>query len=167
MTNEAERLYEIIESESVRPNVLESGLEQFSDEAKDAVVARIATAAEPPPGRVLARLPLIRTRRNERDMATALLAGLHASDPDARKFGLYGLQELGHPATIDAALAALDDDDDGVVTAASTVLLPKAAQEPAIADALRRAYEARKGNEEFHTSVSLLEARLIEPGTPT
>jgi HEAT repeat protein len=167
MIDETDRLIAILEDHHVRPDVLESGLAEFSDEAKDAAAARVASAPGPAPGQVLARLLLIRTARNEADIATALRTGLQAPDAAARKFAIYGLQALGLPEATDAARAALDDDDDQVVVAAASVLLPEAAGDPQVADALRDAYEARVGNEEFHASVSLLKARLIDPGEPT
>jgi HEAT repeat protein len=166
-TDEIQRLLDILEAYEVLPDLLESGLDAFSDEAKNAVVERLARAPEPPPGQVVARLLFIRTPQNEADMAAVFRRGLQSPDPAARKFSLYGLDQLDHPAATDAALEALADDDDWVTFAAATILLPKAAQEPGIAEALRDAYAAKKGKEEFHATVSLLEARLIEPGEPT
>jgi HEAT repeat protein len=163
--DETARLYQLLDLEDAPPTELDQ-LPGFSDEAKDDVVARIARTQAPAPGRVLARLVMIRTGRNEEDMAAAFLTGLRSAEPDARKFALYGLEQLGHPTTADEALRALADDDDRVVTAAVTILLPRAAADPRIAAALREAYEARRGREEFHMSTSLLEARLIEPGEP-
>jgi hypothetical protein len=147
MSDEIDRLIAILEEEHVRPNVLESGLAAFSDESKDAAVARVAGAPGPAPGHVLARLPLIRTARNQPDIAAALRAGLQAPDAGSRKFAIYGLQALGLPEASDAALAALDDDDDQVVVAAASVLLPEAAGDPRsptrCATPTRRAWAAR------------------------
>jgi hypothetical protein len=167
MLDETDRLIAILEEPEVRPNVLESGLAAFSDDAKDAAAARVAAGPGPAPGHVLARLQLIRTAHNEDDIAAALRAGLDAPDPRARKFAIYGLQALGLPETTDAALAALQDDDDQVVVAAASVLMPEAAGDPQVADALRQTYEAHAGEEEFHASVSMLKTRLIDPGEPT
>jgi HEAT repeat protein len=143
---------------------LENELPAFPDAAKEAAAARMAGAPGPASAQVLARLPLIRTERNEADIATALRAGLSSPEAGARKFAVYGLQTLGLPEATDAALAALDDDDDQVVVAAASVLLPEAAGNSQVADALRATYEARAGKEEFRTTVSMLEAHLIDPG---
>ena len=167
MSDEADRLFEILEAYNVPPNVLESDLPGFSDEAKDAAAARVAAATGPPAAQVLARLPLIRTDRNERDIATALHAGLRSADAGARKFALYGIEALGLPEATDEALAALADDDDQVVVAAASVLLPEAAGDPDVAARLRQAYDARAGDARFDVSVSMIKARLIDPGEPT
>ena len=166
-TDEIRRLLDILEAYEVPTDVLESGLDAFSEKAKNAVVQRLARAPESPPGRVVARLLFIRTPQNESDLAAVFRRGSRSPDPAARKFSLYGLDQLDHPAATEAALEALADDDDQVVFAAAMMLLPNAAQESRIADALREAYAAREGKEEFHASVSLLKARLIEPGAPT
>jgi hypothetical protein len=166
MPDETDRLIAILEDDHVRPNVLESGLAAFSDEAKDAAVARLARAPGPPSSPVLARLVMIRTPRNQDNIAAAMRAGLHAADPAARKFAIYGLDALGLPEAADVALAALADNDDEVVVAAASVLLPRAGADPQVADALRSAYESRAGQDQFHASVSMLEAHLSEPEPP-
>jgi HEAT repeat protein len=163
MSTETDRLIAILEDHHVPPNVLEDEVPAFSDAAKEAAAARFADEPGAASPQVLARLPLIRTERNEADIATALRAGLSSPDAGARKFAIYGLQTLGLPEATDAALAALEDDDDQVVVAAASVLLPEAAGNSEVADALRAAYEARVGKEEFHTTVNMLEAHLIDP----
>lgn len=166
MSADADRLLAILKDHHVSPDVLERDVPAFPDAVKEEAADRLARAAEPPPAQALARLPMIRTPRNEQDIATVLRAGLGAQDASARKFAIYGLQALDVPDAPDAALAALSDDDDQVVTAAASVLLPAAAGDPQVASALREVYHAREGQEEFHTSVSMLKARLIDPGEP-
>ncbi len=154
----------MLDTYSVPPSLLNQ-LPGLPDETKDEAVTRIAAVPAQASAQVLARLPLIRTPRNEPDVADVLRAGLRSPDPDARKFALYGLQEIGAPDVSAAALTALDDDDDRVVAAAATILLPDAG-DAEIEGALRRAYEAHAGDDRFHVSTSVLEARLIEPGEP-
>jgi hypothetical protein len=166
MTDETERLIAVLEDDHVRPNVLESELPAFSEEAKNAAAEYLARRPEPPPPQVLARLVMIRTPQNGDAIAAAMRNGLHAPDPSTRKFAIYGLHALDVPEAPGAALVALADEADEVVTAAASVLLPRAERDPQVADALRSAYEARAGQERFHTSVSMLRAHLVEPERP-
>jgi hypothetical protein len=147
------------------PSSLLNQLPELPAETKDEAVIRIAAVPAQASAQVLARLPLIRTPRNEPDIAAVLRAGLRSPDADSRKFALYGLQDIGAPDVRVAALTALDDYDDRVVATAATILLPDAA-DAEIERALRRAYAAHAGDDTFHVSTSLLEARLIEPGEP-
>ena len=110
------------------------------------------------PGRVVGRLQYALTGENRRDIETVYLAHLRAADPEARRASLYGLAQLNHPDVAEHARSMLGDGDDQVVVAASSILLPRADQDPAIRDALARTYATRKGDPDFPTTVSLLEA---------
>jgi hypothetical protein len=162
MSLDSDSLLVVLDTNCVPPELLDE-LPKLPDEAKDVAVSRIADAPTVASAHVLARLPFIRTSRNEAAMLSVIRAGLRSTDPSARKYAIYGLEELGAADLTVAAVKALEDDDDQVVAAAITVLLPAAA-EPQIAEELRRTYDAIVGKDEFYLSTSLLEARLIEPG---
>lgn len=160
---ETDRLFEILNAYSVPPSMLESGLPGFSVASRNELAARVARqAAGPPASWLLARLQFIRTDENRPDLESAYLANLGAADPEARKFSLYGLQKLDHPALRDHALAALADPDDRVVSAACTILLPGASADASIAEALRRAYATHREDAEFHMTRALLAAHGMD-----
>ncbi|MCB9152037.1 MAG: HEAT repeat domain-containing protein [Caldilineaceae bacterium] len=156
--DETTQLMNLLESVDIQPHLLEGGLAQFSDKAKNAAAAKIASAfAPPPPGRVLGRLLYILTPENRTQIETALIANLRSPDASARRFSLYGLDQLAHSASVDFALQALRDDDESVALAATTILLAKAKDEPNIKSLLQGFYQTSKQQGAFETVVNLLE----------
>src|SRR6266481_1305740 len=106
MNEEAQRLLKVLNSYNIPPEQLEQGFKEFSSESKDELVREFARTFDPTlEGRVLARLPYLRTAENEADMATVFVMNLHSPDPEARASSLYGLQQLAHPSITDFALA--------------------------------------------------------------
>lgn len=160
---EADRLFELLNAYDVPPAVLESGLKQFSVESKNEVASRVARTSDPAPsGRLLARLLFILTDANTPDVTAAYVRNLRSADPDARKFSLYGLQQLRHPTLTDFATAALKDDEDQVVNAACHILLPQAKQDPGLWKVLQDRFNVRKDDKRFSASTNLLRAHGIE-----
>jgi len=162
VTAEANRLFELLNTYDVPPTILESGLKQFSVESKDELVSRVARTVPSPSGKLLARLLFVLTPANTSDVIAIYVRNLHSADPDARKFSLYGLQQLGHPAIAEFATAALEDDEDQVVNAACSILLPASKRDPHLWKVLQSRYSARKDDPRFSTSTSLLKAHGIE-----
>jgi hypothetical protein len=159
---EVEELLEILNFHDVPLNQLEACFEEFSIEAKNELVARVAQTFDPPPkGKLLARLLFILTEENKSDMTNAFIENLRSSYPEARKASLYGLEKLAHPGIVDFALNALRDDNDQVLVAAVTILLPKARENIHIWRFLQGFYTIHKGEEDFYGSTSLLEAHGI------
>lgn len=164
---ETERLFNILNAENVRPDLLESGLNEFSAESKNAVARRVARTFEPKPsGKLLGRLPFILTEQNKTDIATAFILNLRSPDAAARKFSLYGLEGLHHAALDDFALLLLRDADDQVVYAACHILLPKAKRDARLWKVLQSLYAARKDKSEFYLSMSFLKSQNIEMAVP-
>lgn len=165
-SQEAEQLYQILNADAVHPAVLE-GLQNYSADSKNELVARVAQTFEPaPPPRVLARLLFLLTDENRTGVTTAFLVNLRSPYPEARKACLYGLQKLEYPAIIELALHALRDEDDQVVAAACDLLLLKAKQDLQLWTLLQQVYAARKATKGFHLTNSLLEAHNIEQPMP-
>lgn len=164
---EADRLFNTLNAENVRPDLLESGFPDFSDDSKNAVAKRVAQTFEPPPsGKLLARLQFILTAQNRSDVTAAFVFNLRSPDPAARKFSLYGLEKLRHPATGDFALLLLRDTDDQVSYAACFILFPQAKQNARLWNTLRNLYAARKGKPEFYLSTGFLQDQGIERSAP-
>ena len=163
---EVDRLLRTLGAENVRPDDLEKGLPEFSAASKDEAVRQIARMFAPEPsGKLLARLPFILTARNRSDMTAAFIVNLNSPEPAARKFSLYGLEQLKHPALADLALIATRDADDQVAYAACFILLPTARQDARLWKILQGLYGARKDRQEFLTTVNFLRAQGIEgPG---
>jgi len=161
--DESNRLFDVLSAEEVPADLLSSGLKDYRAESKDALVTRAAqTFAPDPPGRLLERLPHVLSETNKSEMSDAFVANLRSPDPAARKASLLGLEKLGHAALADFALLSLRDDTDEVVHAACQILLPGAKQDARIWTILEGVYAARRDNERFSASVSLLKASGVE-----
>jgi len=161
---DADRLYTALSNDDIPKTVLASGFQDFSDACKNEVVVRVTQMYRPSPtGALLARLILIQTPENSEIMRAAFVASLRSADPEARKFCLYGLKELGHEALSDLALASMRDDTDTITSTALTILLPTAKEDENLLAFLQEFYVANKDNEAFHMSISLLEAHGIIP----
>jgi len=162
---EAERLYAVLSDHYLPKLVAQSGFAEYSAASKDEVVARVARTHTPTPeGALIARLLFIRTPENEENLQTVFLANLHAPDAEARKFSLYGLKELHHPALADLAFTAMHDPSDPVMVAALNVLLPDVKKDPVRWAFLQNFYLAHRDGQEFHMSVAILQANGIEDG---
>ncbi|HXF40073.1 MAG TPA: hypothetical protein VN687_10200 [Blastocatellia bacterium] len=158
---EVSRLLELLNAQGLRPYQLESEVQAFSEESKNALVAQLARSVNPPsPGKVLARLPSILTDENRSDMANVFITNLRSPNPEARKFSLFGLSALEHPNVVEFALASLRDDNDQVLTAACGILLLKSGQDPRIRAILQDLYSANADNENLYMSMSLLKTHL-------
>jgi len=156
------RLLKILNANKVSPDVLEQKVPAFSDESKDEAVKRVSKQPKhEPSGRLLARLPLVRTPSNEATMSAVFEANLDSPDPASRRSSLYGLEKLEHPRLTQLAVPLLDDEDDTVLYAACHVLLPPARADWELWQKLQAVYRAHKGDEKFHMSMSLLEAHDI------
>jgi hypothetical protein len=172
VAQEVDDLFNLLDTEDLRPATFESALPRFTTESKDIVAARVAgmsATPTPPSGRVLARLGNIRTQNNRSDLIQAFVSNLRSSDPLARKFSLFGLSDLGHPGIHDFAVRALDDNTDMVLSAAIQILLPAASKNPEIRKRLEGVYNRHKGDERFRLSMGLLESGGIghsSPGQP-
>lgn len=166
--SEVQRLLELLNAEDLRPAELEFGLQEFSVESKNELVARAARTFDPPPeGRFLARLLFIMTDENRSDMQLALIANLRSPHPEARRASLYGLEQLGHPGVVDFALNALRDDSDQVLAAACSILLSRAKEDSRIRQLLHGFYKTHRGQDEFYGVTSLLEAHGVDRMGPT
>jgi HEAT repeat protein len=157
-SQEATRLFEILNQYDVPPSLLESGFQTYGNDSKNEVVRWIARSASVFHGKLLGRLPYILTAQNRDDMVTAFTKAVASTDPEARKAGIYGLQTLEDPAAVDAALRSLDDDDDHVVAAACSVLIPLAKKEARFGPILRDVYARHAGNAKYYLTTGLLEA---------
>jgi hypothetical protein len=161
--NEAQRLLEILRSADIRPDQLEAGFPDFSNEAKNELARQLARMLEPPPeGRVLARLLHLITEKNRQDVVNALILNLHSPDPAARKTSLYGLHELEHLGIEDFALSALRDESDQVVTAACQILMPKAQQSMRLWNLLHDFYTAHRPEARYYMAINLLKANKFD-----
>jgi hypothetical protein len=160
-SDKLERLFNILNAEEIQRAFWQSGLDEFSAEDRNALVARLVrnsgTALQ---GRLVGRLLFIATDENKPDMMAIFRDNLHSADPVARKASLYGLEKLGHPSIVDFAVASLQDSDDQVVTEACRILLPRAMQDPRLRQNLQEVYAANKGKSEFHMSTALLASHL-------
>jgi hypothetical protein len=162
MKEEADRLFKLLNAEELPRAIAISGLNSFSAESKNEVVAHIVGAFAPAPGgHLLGRLLMIQTDENKADMETAFLANLRSADPQARKASLYGLAQLHYAGFTDLALLSLRDDSDQVLAMACDLLLPKAKQDPRLWKILQDVHAMHKGDPQFHMTVSLLEAHGI------
>lgn len=158
---EADRLHEAL-SDEVPKKVLLSGFKEYSEASKNEVVARVLRSISPAPeAGLLARLPFIRTAANEASLRTIFLTNLRSPHAEARKASLTNLKELRHPGLADLALLSLRDESDSVLALALSFLLPGAKEDPSVKAFLEALHAARKGREEYHMSVSLLEAHGI------
>jgi len=167
VAEETDRLLAVLNADEVPPHLLEAGLPDFSVASKNELVARVArTFAPAPSGRLLARLQFILTDQNKPDMVTAYVVNLRSPQAEARKFSLYGLQQLEHPALTDLALLSLRDDNDEVLFAACHILLPQARQEARLWKILQGVYAVHQGQKKFYMSMSLLEGHGIEGPPP-
>ncbi|MCP4250646.1 MAG: hypothetical protein GY778_26695 [bacterium] len=161
------RLLKILNGRKVSPNVLETDVPAFTAESKNEAVQRVAKEpAHKQSGQLLARLPLIETPQNKAGMTAIFEENLDAPEPAARRSSLYGLEKLEHPRLKELAIPLLEDDDDTVLYAACHVILPHAPGDRELWEKLQRAYRARKGDERFHMSTSLLEAHEIGRTSP-
>lgn len=161
LDEEVDQLWEYLNLEELPPGTA-SGLDQFSEASKNALIARAARTLDPPlRGRVLARLALIATDQNKEDLESLFLTNLRSPHPQARKISLHGLSDLGYPRLTDLAILSLRDDSDQVLATACDLLLPKAQQDPRVLQFLKDVYAAHKGDPEFHMTTSLLEAHGI------
>jgi hypothetical protein len=166
--DEVARIQEALDVEDLVPAVALTAFDGFSDEARDAVVTRIATRFDPPPsGRVLARLPLVVTDAGRSALVSTYLVNLRSPDPQARRASLEGLSGLGYPGITDVALAALRDESDGVVAAAAQMLVPVAAADRVVAALLAGVRASHAGDAAFHLTVSVLEGHGFGGGTPS
>jgi hypothetical protein len=159
---EVNELLELLTVEDLVPHLAITGFEHFTDEAKNEVVNRLASRLEPPPsGHLLARLQLILTEDNRQQVVTAYLANLRSPEPGARQASLRGLAELRYPGVADLALASLRDDADQVVATACDILLPEAADDPALRGILTDVYAAHRDDAAFHVTTAILAAHGI------
>ncbi len=159
---EADRLFELLNAEELPPSVAISGLDQFSVESKNALVARVTRTFDPASrSQLLARLLLLLTDENRADIETAFISNLRSPFPGARRASLYGLAELNHPSITDLAIVSLRDDSDQVLVTACDLLVPKAKQDPRLWKILQDVYAMHKGDLQFHMTVSFLEAHGI------
>jgi hypothetical protein len=167
VTAEADRLFELLNAYDVPPVVLESGLKRFSSESKNELASRIARRTVPTPsGRLLARLLFILTDSNRNDVTAAYVNNLQSPLSDARKFSLYGLQQLQHPALTEFAKKALTDPEDQVLTASYHILLPEAKRDPQLWKLLQEKFDVHKADKSFSGSTNLLRAHGIEGPAP-
>lgn len=159
---EVARLEAWLAQEELSPGVVGDELASFGAEARDALVLRVArTLDPPPPGRLLARLPMIQTPENEASLASAFLANLHSPDPEARKASLYGLERLGHPAAADLATSALRDDEDAVLAAAADILLRRGGDLERVRPLLEQVLARHREDPRFHATRAVLAAHGI------
>lgn len=165
LKEESDNLYTILNMSHLTPDVLDSGLKQFTPESKNEVINRVAHTPQPP-GYLLARLPFILTDENKPVMQKIFIANLHSPLPEARKFSLYGLEKLGHPDLHRFAESMLRDRDDGVLYAACFILLPNAKKDEVLWKKLQRVYEERKDEVGLQMSLNLLRANSITLARP-
>jgi len=158
----AAKLRAELDSYHVSLLALESGFKGYSDAVKNELVESLARVKEPlPPGKLLARLPFIRTTQNEASMQTVFINNLRSPHTDARTSSLYGLQQLNHPRLADFAEQALNDDSDDVLVAACAILIPKANQDARLRSRLQLLYSQKKDKPEFYTTIELLKAHRM------
>ncbi len=161
LSEEVDQLWEFINLEELPPGSA-SGLDQFSDESKNALISRVARTLDPPlRGRVLARLALIATDQNKEDLESLFITNLRSPHPQARKISLHGLSDIGYRRLTDMAILSLRDDSDQVLVTACDLLLPKANEDSRVLQFLKDVYTAHKGDPDFHMTTSLLEAHGI------
>jgi hypothetical protein len=159
---EARSLLETLEDLHVAKKQVSEGFAEFSQAAKDEVIEHVARTFSPAPaGRLLARLMFVRSPDSQRALERALLANLRSDDAEARKFALYGLQELKYANLEDIALLSLRDESDAVTAAAAQILLPAAKSDSDLRALLTSFYEARRADGSFHATTSILSAASI------
>ena len=163
---ETERLYAQLNAMEVHPVFLENGLPEYSDESKNALVARLAQFTAWPAPRLLARLPYIVTPENRANMIKVYQKNLTSPNAQARMESLYGLDRLGAPEATTAARDALRDSADDVVMAAVNVLYPKAQKDPQLWRLLQETYRVRRDTRGFEQSMGLLRDLGIEKTAP-
>ncbi len=165
LKEESDKLFTILNMSHLTPDVLDSGLKQFSPESKDEVVSRISHTPQPS-GVLLARLPFILTDENKLVMEKTFVANLHSPLPDARKFSLYGLEKLGHPELPRFAEGMLYDHDDNVLYAACFILLPRAKKDAVLWKKMQAVYAEHKNEPSLQMSMNLLRANSITQSHP-
>jgi len=159
---DADRLYRILDSGHVTPEVMQTIPNDYSVESRNEVAMRVARLPKHEAnGWLLARLPMIVTPENQATLMATFEANLDSPKPQSRKASLYGLEKLEHPQLTQLALPLLGDEDDTVLYAACHVLLPPARSDWELWQKLQAVYRAHKGDEQFHMSMSLLEAHDI------
>jgi hypothetical protein len=164
---DADKLFDILNSDKVHPTVLDSAVKNFSDATKNQVVTRVVTTFEPPVrAALLTRLLFILTEQNRAEMSAAFIANLRSPLPEARKASLQGLEKLKHPALDEFALLSLRDDSDGILSIACQILVPRAQRDPTFWKVLHSAYRARAGKREYYLSNSILEAHGLNHSVP-
>ena len=168
MSSEAEaRLRELLGAQDLPPAVALNELGNIPAEARDALVREVArTFHPPPPARLLARLPLIRTEANVPDMVAAFLANLGSPDPEGRKASLYGLDALGYPAIADVAVQALRDPADAVVAAACDLLARRGSDPERVRPLLEGVYRVYRDDPRFSLTRAVLEGSGIGNAPP-
>jgi hypothetical protein len=165
LEDEVRELVEFLEEEDLEPFFEMTGVDRFSEAARDEVVARTARQFSPPPsGRLLAQLAQIATDASRPALIGIYLANLRSPDAQARLSSLDGLVMMDYPRVADLALAALRDDADQVVAVAVEILLPAAEHEERLRDLLAGVYAGHRGDPAFHMTTTLLAAHGIEPG---
>ena len=163
LQHEIEQLKQILNAEEVPHMLVLSGFEEFSDEAKNALVEQAAETFEPPlSGKLVARLSYLLTDINRRNMQQVFVGNLRSPDPEARKASLYGLEKLEHPTLVDFALHALRDDADQMLAPACDILLRHAENDPVVRKLLRSFYRSYQDKPEFYSVRALLEAHGID-----
>jgi hypothetical protein len=162
---EADELLSILSMEHLTPDVLDSGLKRFSPDSKNEVVSRVAQMPAPP-GHLLTRLTFILTDENKPVVEKIYIANLHSQLPDARKFSLYGLEELSNPDLERYAKGMLHDRDDGVLYAACDILLPKAKKDEALWKSLQKVYVEHKDDVTIPNTMNLLRGSSIAASHP-
>jgi hypothetical protein len=163
---ETDRLSAQLNAMEVHPYILQNGLGVYSEDSKNALVARLATGSSWPAPRLLARLPYILTPENRADMVAVYRKNLQSPDPQGRMESLYGLDRLGEPVAATAARDALRDNADDVVLAAVNILYPRAQQDPQLWRQLQDTYRARKDTRGLERSMGYLRDLGIEKAAP-
>lgn len=155
----SQRLLELLSQRGVHPRILEERIEEFDAEARAELLSRLA-ATEPLdlPGRVVFRLLSIDAPESREDLTTILVSSLRASEPEARKAALYGLNQLAHPDLVAAAVAALDDSSDAVLANAVEILHQVAEEDPQVSERLQQLRSSLGPGAEFHCTRALLDA---------
>jgi hypothetical protein len=162
---EADDLLAVLSMEHLTPDVLDSGLDRYSPESKNEVVSRIARMSSPP-GHLIARLTFILTDSNKPAVEKIFIANLHSQIPAARKFSLYGLQQLDNPDIERHAKSMLHDHDEGVLYAAFVILLPRAKKDDSLWKLLQKVYADHKADPAVQMAMNLLRANSITSEHP-
>jgi hypothetical protein len=160
--DEVRELLAILDAEEMMRATARDLSQRFGEQARNAVIARVAAQFTPPPsGRVLARLELIVTDEDRPALVQIYLANLRSPDPQARQASLDGLTRLGYPHVADLAKAALRDDFDPVVASAARILAPLSAHDPALRTLLVGVRAEHADDPAFHMTSAVLSAHGI------